>query len=101
MFFKLGLHLVDSIPTPWIVQDSCAIGIQGWEVIRYKVDYGMEFLGKSLTLTLQYKLFGVNERESDSLNNYCMCHLEGEDRTMAIFTISLPKMGNYYLRQLL
>jgi hypothetical protein len=52
----------------------------------------------NLSVYFQYKLYGQNENESESLNSYCMCHLEGEDRTMACFTVTLPTIGSYYLR---
>ena len=48
--------------------------------------------------TFQYKLYEENESEGESFNNYCMCHLEGVDRTMACFTIILPSIGSYYIR---
>ena len=50
-----------------------------------------------LTLS-QYKLWHVGDKESGELNNYSMCHLEGENRTLAVFTIVLPKTGEYYLK---
>ena len=46
----------------------------------------------------QYKLWHVGDKESGELNNYSMCHLEGENRTLAVFTIVLPKTGDYYLK---
>ena len=52
----------------------------------------------NLSVYIQYKLYGQNENECESLNSYCMCHLEGEDRTMACFTVTLPTIGSYYLR---
>ena len=52
----------------------------------------------NLSVYFQYKLYGQNENECESLNSYCMCHLEGEDRTMACFTVTLPSIDSYYLR---
>ena len=40
----------------------------------------------------------MGDKESGELNNYSMCHLEGENRTLAVFTIVLPKTGDYYLK---
>ena len=40
----------------------------------------------------------MGEKESEGLNNYIMCHLEGEDRAEAVFTIVPPILGDYYLK---
>jgi hypothetical protein len=39
-----------------------------------------------------------DEHESDELNKYSMCHLEGEDRSLAVFTIRLPTTGDYFFK---
>ena len=56
------------------------------------------FFYRFITILLQYKLFEAEGSECETLNNFCTCHLEGEDRTMAVFTVSVPTLGNYYLR---
>ena len=43
MFFELGLEIVESILTPWVVQDSAVLRIQGLDVIRYKVSMAVEY----------------------------------------------------------
>ena len=94
-FFELGMEMVGEVPTtPWIVQDQGVLRIKAWDVIRYKVGK----LQNTLTLVPQYKLWHVGDKESGELNNYSMCHLEGENRTLAVFTIILPKTGDYYLK---
>ena len=97
-FFELGMQIVGDVPaTPWFVQDQGVLRIKAWDVIRYKV--GLKIYGYlTLTLCPQYKLWHVGDKESGELNNYSMCHLEGENRTLAVFTIVLPKTGDYYLK---
>ena len=97
-FFQHGLELVDDIPTPYTVEDSAVLRINSWEVIRYKVRDFLLFFHRFITILLQYKLFEAEGSECETLNNFCTCHLEGEDRTMAVFTVSVPTLGNYYLR---
>ena len=97
-FFELGLQIVGDVPaTPWFVQDQGVLRIKAWDVIRYKVGLKI-FSYFALTSCPQYKLWHVGDKESGELNNYSMCHLEGENRTLAVFTIVLPKTGDYYLK---
>ena len=96
-FFDLGLELVDDVPTPFQVEDTAIIKIKSWEVIRYKVDIAPYCIVLKL-VSFQYKLFEASEEESETLNNYCTCHLEGENRTTAVFTLSVPTLGDYYLK---
>ena len=97
-FFELGMQIVGDVPaTPWFVQDQGVLRIKAWDVIRYKVSLKI-YSCLTLSLCPQYKLWHVGDKESGELNNYSMCHLEGENRTLAVFTIVLPKTGDYYLK---
>ena len=49
-------------------------------------------------LSYKYKLYHVEEEESETFNNFCLCALDSSDRSRASFTIAAPDVGHYFLK---
>ena len=43
-------------------------------------------------------MYLVDEDESEAFNNYCMCTLDNNNRSLATFTLAPPDIGKYYLK---